>query len=97
MSGPTHRGPDPAVLSDDEFDRLLAEMSGPEPLQRRNRAIPLTLDSSGVRSAELVSMTDAVVYLRDRRVEVEGKGELWRSAPISAPAAEAIGPLPAGP
>jgi integrase/recombinase XerD len=90
LSGPAHRGPDPDVLSDDEFDRLLAEVSGPEPLDRRNRAILLTLDSSGVRSAELVSMENDRVHLRDRRVEVEGKGGLWRSAPISAQAAEAI-------
>ena len=90
LSGPPHRGPDPKVLSDDEFVRLLAEVSGPKPLTRRNRAILLVLDSSGVRSAELVSMVDAHVHPRERRVEVEGKGGQWRAAPISTQAAEAI-------
>jgi integrase/recombinase XerD len=90
LSGPPHRGPDPKVLSDDEFERCLNATSGPEPLQRRNRAILLVLDSSGVRAAELVSMTDPRVHLRDRWVEVEGKAGLWRQAPISTAAAEAV-------
>lgn len=92
VSSPRHRGPDPAVLTDGEVDRVLATLpvSSRDPLVRRNRAIVLVLESSGCRSAELLSMRDAGVDLRGRRIEVEGKGGTWRAVPISAQAAEAV-------
>ena len=90
VSSPPHRGPDPDVMPDDEFARLLAVTTGREPLDRRNRAILLVLDSSGCRASELVSMTDKGTDLRGRRLDVEGKGGAWRAVPISAQAAEAV-------
>jgi integrase/recombinase XerD len=90
VSSPPHRGPDPDVMTDDEFDRLVAVTAGPDPLARRNRAILLVLDSSGCRASELVSMTDEGTDLRGRHLDVEGKGGAWRAVPISAAAAEAV-------
>lgn len=90
LSSPPHRGPDPDVLTDDEFDKLLAATAGRDPFTRRNRAILLVLESSGCRSSELVSMTDKGTDLRGRHIDVEGKGGAWRAVPISARAAEAV-------
>ena len=90
VSSPPHRGPDPDVLTDDEFARLLAATAGSDPFTRRNRAILLVLESSGCRASELVSMTDKGTDLRGRHIDVEGKGGAWRAVPISARAAEAV-------
>jgi site-specific recombinase XerD len=90
LSSPPHRGPDPDVLTDDEFDKLLAATAGRDPFTRRNRAILLVLESSGCRSSELVSMTDKGTDLRGRHIDVEGKGGAWRAVPISGRAAEAV-------
>jgi len=90
LSSPKHLGPDPDVLTDDEFDRLYALTAGREPLARRNRALLLVLDSSGARVSEVVSMTVKGADLKGRHLDVEEKGGGWRPVPISAKAAEAI-------
>jgi site-specific recombinase XerD len=92
VSSPPHRGPDPAVLSDAEHERLLdlVPHGSTDPLIRRNRAILLTLNSSGVRAAELISMTDTGLDLQGRRVAVQAKGGGWRDVPIDDAAAAAI-------
>ncbi len=90
VSSPPHRGPDPEVMTDTEFDALLAQTQGRGPYERRNRAILLVLEASGCRAGELISMTDSGTNLRDRFLTVEGKGGTWRSVPINARAAEAV-------
>lgn len=92
VSAPPHRGPDPAVLSDEEVSRLLlcVPAGARDPLTRRNRAVVLVLDSSGCRASELISMTDDGTDLRGRRIDVEGKGGNFRPVPLSVEAAEAI-------
>lgn len=90
LSSPPHRGPDPDVMSDDEFNRLLAACAGPGVYQRRNRALLLTLEASGCRASELISMRDEGVDLRERYMTVESKGGGWRRVPVTAQAAEAI-------
>jgi site-specific recombinase XerD len=92
VSSPQHRGPDPQVMTDHEFARLLALVphGTREPTVRRNRAILLVLEASGCRASELVSMRDAGVDLRGRSIEVEGKGGTWRMVPVTAQAAEAV-------
>jgi site-specific recombinase XerD len=90
MSSPPHRGADPEVMTDAEFDKLLQVTAGRGPFERRNRALLLVLESSGCRLSELVSMTDQGTDLRARRIDVEGKGGQWRPVPISTRAAEAV-------
>lgn len=90
VSSPRHRGPDPAVMTDEEFAALLAQATGRGPFERRNTAILHVLESSGCRAGELISMTDQGTNLKERYLTVESKGGGWRAVPISAKAAEAV-------
>lgn len=60
---------------DDQFEALLAAAGdGADEQSARNRAMLLLLWESGMRAAELCSLTDEQVELRERRAVIVGKG-----------------------
>jgi len=72
-------------------DRLLrAAGDGTDEESARNRAILLLLGESGMRIAELCSMTDRQADIRARRAKIKGKGEKWRAVFWQADAAGAL-------
>ncbi|HEX4388784.1 MAG TPA: tyrosine recombinase XerC [Steroidobacteraceae bacterium] len=79
----------PQTLDADQMGRLL-EIPAGEPLSVRDRAIMELLYSSGLRLAELVGLDLTSIDLKDRLVEVLGKGRKTRIVPVGRAAAEAL-------
>jgi integrase/recombinase XerC len=79
----------PQTLDADQMARLL-EIPAGEPLSGRDRAIMELLYSSGLRLAELVGLELTSIDLKDRVVEVLGKGRKARIVPVGRAAAEAL-------
>jgi site-specific recombinase XerD len=73
---PTPRVPEApvAVVSIEDFRRLLKAAAGRELADRRATAILLTLFDTGIRVGELVGLAREDVDLRDRQATVTGKG-----------------------
>lgn len=85
----------PRVLKADEIDTLIdgpAKAGDPdEPRQIRDRAVVEILYGSGLRVAELSTLTLGAVDLDSAALTVRGKGDKPRRVPLSAPAVEALG------
>lgn len=85
----------PRVLKADEIDTLIdgpAKAGHPdEPRQIRDRAVVEILYGSGLRVAELSTLTIGAVDLDSAALTVWGKGDKPRRVPLSAPAVEALG------
>lgn len=85
----------PRVLKADEIDTLIdgpAKAGDPdEPRQIRDRAVVEILYGSGLRVAELCTLTAGAVDLDSAALTVWGKGDKPRRVPLSAPAVEALG------
>lgn len=85
----------PRVLKADEIDTLIdgpAKAGDPdEPRQIRDRAVVEILYGSGLRVAELCTLTAGAVALDSAALTVRGKGDKPRRVPLSAPAVEALG------
>ena len=85
----------PRVLKADEIDTLIdgpAKAGDPdEPRQIRDRAVVEILYGSGLRVAELSTLTIGAVDLDSAALTVWGKGDKPRRVPLSAPAVEALG------
>lgn len=85
----------PRVLKADEIDTLIdgpAKAGDPdEPRQIRDRAVVEILYGSGLRVAELSTLTLGAVDLDSSALTVWGKGDKPRRVPLSAPAVEALG------
>ncbi len=79
----------PQTLDPDRMARLL-ELPGGGPLVARDRAMMELLYSSGLRLAELVGLDVGDVDLKDRTVEVLGKGGKTRIVPVGRLAVEAL-------
>src|SRR5207244_9028308 len=79
----------PQTLDPDQMARLL-EIPPGEALTARDRAIMELLYSSGLRLAELVGLDIASLDLRDRTVQVLGKGRKARIVPVGRAAARAL-------
>src|SRR6266853_26373 len=79
----------PQTLDPDQMARLL-EIPPGDALTARDRAIMELLYSSGLRLAELVGLDIASLDLRDRTVQVLGKGRKARIVPVGRAAAEAL-------
>jgi integrase/recombinase XerC len=71
----------PETLDADQMARLL-EIPAGEPCAIRDRAIMELLYSSGLRLAEIVGLDLGSVDLRDRTVQVLGKGSKARIVPV---------------
>jgi integrase/recombinase XerC len=79
----------PRTLDPDQMSRLL-ELSGSGPFVARDRAMMELFYSSGLRLAELVSLTVSDLDLKDRTVRVLGKGRKTRIVPVGRIAAGAL-------
>jgi integrase/recombinase XerC len=79
----------PETLDADQMARLL-EIPAGEPFAARDRAIMELLYSSGLRLAEIVGLDVPSVDLRDRVVNVLGKGSKMRVVPVGRMALKAI-------
>jgi integrase/recombinase XerC len=79
----------PGTLDADQMARLL-ELPPGDALVTRDRAIMELLYSSGLRLAELVGLDLTDLDLRDRTVQVLGKGRKMRIVPVGRKAVEAL-------
>jgi integrase/recombinase XerC len=79
----------PQTLDADQMARLLQIPAGGR-LISRDRAIMELLYSSGLRLAELVGLDVTSLDLKDRMVQVLGKGKKTRIVPVGRAAAEAL-------
>jgi integrase/recombinase XerC len=79
----------PATLDADQMARLLDIPAG-EPFAARDRAIMELLYSSGLRLAEIVGLDLAHLDMRDRMVDVLGKGRKARRVPVGRVAIRAL-------
>jgi integrase/recombinase XerC len=79
----------PQTLDADQMARLL-ELPAGDGLTARDRAIMELLYSSGLRLAELVGLNVTSLDLKDRMVQVLGKGKKARIVPVGRVAAEAL-------
>lgn len=68
----------PSVLTLSEFNRLVDSIQGKNFATKRDRAMIEMLYASGIRSEELLSLTDKDIHLRDREAKVLGKGGIER-------------------
>jgi integrase/recombinase XerC len=89
VSAPKTKKRLPATLDADQMGRLLAfRVEGT--LSARDKAIMELFYSSGLRLAELVSLTVTSIDLADRTVRVVGKGSKTRIVPIGRQAIAAL-------
>jgi len=79
----------PPTLDADQMARLV-EIPVTDALSARDRALMELLYSSGLRLAELVGLDVTSVDLRDRVVEVLGKGSKARRVPVGRKAVQAL-------
>jgi integrase/recombinase XerC len=79
----------PQTLDADQMARLL-EIPAGDALASRDRAIMELLYSSGLRLAELVGLEIASIDLKDRVVQVLGKGKKSRIVPVGRAAVKAL-------
>ncbi len=79
----------PKTLDADQMARLLAIPAGDD-LSARDRALMELFYSSGLRLAELVGLDLGSIDLRDRTVQVLGKGRKSRIVPVGRQAVAAL-------
>ncbi len=79
----------PQTLDADQMARLLEIPAGDE-LSARDRAIMELFYSSGLRLAELVGLDLGSIDLKDRTVQVLGKGKKSRIVPVGRAAVQAL-------
>lgn len=80
----------PVVLSVDEIDRMLAAIDVSTMEGTRNYAIIETLYSCGLRVSELTNLRFSDLFLEEKFIRVQGKGNKQRLVPISDIAIEKI-------
>src|SRR5439155_17511528 len=74
-----------------DVDRTLADLTGDEPLQLRNRALVELVYSAGLRSHEAVALDLADVDFDAETIHVRGKGGKERVLPLGEEAAYRLG------
>ena len=80
----------PEVLTVDEIDRMIACIDMSKAEGQRNRAIIETLYGCGLRVSELVALRLSQLFMEERYVIIQGKGNKQRLVPISPVAIEQI-------
>ncbi|MCM1452555.1 MAG: tyrosine recombinase XerD [Clostridium sp.] len=80
----------PEVLTLEEIDAMEASIDMDKPEGRRNLAIIETLYSCGLRVSELCNLQMSRVYLNEKSILVEGKGNKERVVPMSDAAVSRI-------
>ena len=81
----------PKPLSEADVDRLLAAVTGSDPVALRDRALLELLYGTGARISEACQLTLADVDLQEGFARVFGKGSKERMVPLGRCAREAIG------
>ncbi|MEJ2592990.1 MAG: tyrosine recombinase XerC [Candidatus Thiodiazotropha sp.] len=79
----------PVTLDADQLAQVI-EFEDDTPVGLRDRAVMELLYSSGLRLAELVALDLGDIDLRERMVEVVGKGAKTRRVPVGSQAVQAI-------
>lgn len=74
----------PDVLTVEEIDTLIGSIDRSTREGQRNRAILETLYSCGLRVSELCNLKLSDLYLKEKFIKVEGKGNKQRLVPISS-------------
>lgn len=80
----------PEVLTIGEIDAMIAAIDMSKPEGQRNRAIVETLYSCGLRVSELITLRLSQLYVEERYIVIQGKGNKQRIVPISSVALEQI-------
>ena len=80
----------PEVLTVDEIDRMIGCIDMSKAEGQRNRAIIETLYGCGLRVSELVGLKLSQLFIEERYVIIQGKGNKQRIVPISPVAIEQI-------
>ena len=80
----------PEVLTTAEIDRMIEAIDMSKDEGQRNRAIIETLYGCGLRVSELVTLKLSQLYMDERYVIIQGKGNKQRLVPISPVAIEQI-------
>ena len=80
----------PDVLTVEEADRLLAAVSGDEPLELRDRAILELLYASGMRVSELTCLAETSLLLEARLIRIYGRGVRERLVPMGSSAVSCL-------
>ena len=80
----------PKALSEEEVASLLAAVTGPSPLQRRDRAVLELLYGTGMRISELTGLSLSDVLVEDQLVRVLGKGNKERMVPLGRYSRQAL-------
>ena len=80
----------PEVLTLAEIDRMIEAIDMSKPEGQRNRAIIETLYGCGLRVSELVTLRLSQLFMEERYVIIQGKGNKQRLVPISPVAIEQI-------
>ncbi len=80
----------PEVLTIAEIDAMIDCIDMSKPEGQRNRAIVETLYGCGLRVSELVTLRLSQLYMDERYVIIQGKGNKQRLVPISPVAIEQI-------
>ncbi|MBQ6079621.1 MAG: site-specific tyrosine recombinase XerD [Muribaculaceae bacterium] len=80
----------PEVLTTEEIDRMIDAIDMSKAEGQRNRAIIETLYGCGLRVSELITLKLSQLYIEERYVIIQGKGNKQRLVPISPVAIEQI-------
>ena len=80
----------PVVLTIAEIDAMIGAIDMSKPEGQRNRAIIETLYSCGLRVSELVALKLSQMFVDERYIVIQGKGNKQRIVPISPVALEQI-------
>lgn len=80
----------PEVLTVDEIDRMIEAIDMSKAEGQRNRAIIETLYGCGLRVSELVGLRLSQLFVDERYVVIQGKGNKQRIVPISPVAIDQI-------
>ncbi|MEM7087078.1 MAG: site-specific tyrosine recombinase XerD [Bacteroidota bacterium] len=73
----------PDTLSEEEIDRLIAQIDLSKPQGDRNRAILETLYGCGLRVSELIQLKISDLFFEEGFIKVTGKGDKQRFVPIA--------------
>jgi integrase/recombinase XerD len=90
LSGPQAAAPLVPVIGDQQLAALLAAVSGPSFIERRDNAIIRMLLDTGIRRGELVGLCVDDLNLLEREAEVTGKGSRQRIVRFGTKTAKAI-------
>ena len=88
VTAPKFEKPLPTVLTDSEVKKIIASIDTSDILGIRDRAMIELLYSSGMRAAELLSLSEYSLNFSEREARVTGKGEKERITFFSKTASE---------